>query len=177
MAANEPVSLTLLREQTRELLRQQATLPEGDAKDDATIALCDLYVVLRNDARYSTSEMLRGDATKIRRRLLSVARSREQALRRQGSEPSSELSKQIDSAIESALAGTGDDRSLGAAAAAPFGNGWEIVELIQRIVDPDFWDSRGGPGSIKYFAMRRVLVVRATSDVHQQIKDLLTALR
>ena len=56
-------------------------------------------------------------------------------------------------------------------------SGWELVELIQRVVAPDFWDAQGGPGAIRYFAMRRVLVVRATTDVHEQIKDLLMALR
>lgn len=176
--ADSPPSLTLLRQQTRELLRQQAVLPPGDAKDDATVALCDLYVVLRYDSRYDSSEMLKGDATKIRRRLLTVARLRERELRREGVERPAGISAQVESAIESALAGDQQDSQPGAAAAGGLlDNGWQLVELIQRIVSPDFWESRGGPGSIRYFAMKRVLVVRATSDVHQQIKDLLTALR
>ena len=45
--------------------------------------------------------------------------------------------------------------------------GWQLVELIQRVVAPDFWEPQGGPGVIRYFAMRRVLVVRATTDVHE----------
>ncbi|MEM1070261.1 MAG: hypothetical protein AAGI63_15260 [Planctomycetota bacterium] len=175
-------SLTFLRNQTRDLLRQHATLPDGEKKNEATVALCDLYVVLRHDPRYSGSEMLKGDAVKIRRRLLSVARDLERDLRRSGTERSSQLSAEVDSAIESALAGddTGQ-QSLGeqnaAAAGGLFDNGWQLVELIQRIAAPDFWEPQGGPGSIRYFAMRRVLVVRATSDVHEQVKDLLTALR
>ena len=55
--------------------------------------------------------------------------------------------------------------------------GWQLVELLQRVVAPDFWERQGGPGTIRYLAMRRVLVVRATSDVHEQIKDMLMALR
>lgn len=58
-----------------------------------------------------------------------------------------------------------------------FDNGWDLVDLIQRIVQPDFWETKGGPGVMHYFAARKVLVVRATSDVHEQIKDLLIALR
>ncbi len=54
---------------------------------------------------------------------------------------------------------------------------WQLVELIQRVVAPDLWDVQGGSGTIQYFAMRRVLVVRATTDVHEQIRDLLMALR
>lgn len=84
----------------------------------------------------------------------------------------------VDSAINAALADGDAGTELGGqAAGGMFDNGWQLVELIQRIIAPDFWESRGGPGSMRYFAMKRVLVVRATSDVHQQIKDLLTALR
>lgn len=78
---------------------------------------------------------------------------------------------------------SGDFQLASKSAAAPAGfapgmmdDGWQLVELIERTVQPDFWDKQGGPGSIGYFAMRRVLVVRATSDVHQQIKVLLRKL-
>lgn len=169
--------MTMLRKETSELLRRQATLPSGTAKDDATTALCDLYVVLRSDSRYATSEMLRGDAMKIRRRLLSTLRARQHELRRNGIDRPSELSEQVESAIQAAIADAQAEQPGAAGGAALADNGWQLVELIQRVVAPDFWEPRGGPGSIRYFAMRRVLVVRATSDVHQQVKDLLTALR
>lgn len=52
-----------------------------------------------------------------------------------------------------------------------------LIELIQQVISPDFWNSRGGKGSIHYFALKRVLVVRATSDVHEDVWDLLSALR
>lgn len=171
-------SLSLLRQQTRDLLREQATLPDGEKKEDATIALCDLYVVIRTDPRYSGSEMLQSDATKIRRRLLSISKTLERELRHKGTKRPSGLSDMVDSAINAALADGDAGTELGGqAAGGMFDNGWQLVELIQRIIAPDFWESRGGPGSMRYFAMKRVLVVRATSDVHQQIKDLLTALR
>jgi hypothetical protein len=178
--------LTTLRHETRELLRQEATLDDGRAKDAAIAALCDLYVVLRNDDRYATSEMLQGDAAKVRRRLLSIAHRRESQLKRQKIEKPSSLSGAVDSAIDSALAdgpgfsdqvkhGLGEQSGQGGGALPD--TGWQLVELIQRVVAPDFWDRQGGPGTIRYFAMRRVLVVRATTDVHEQIKDLLMALR
>ena len=65
---------------------------------------------------------------------------------------------------------------LGRAAGPGADNGWQLVELIERIVEPDFWETNGGPGAIHYFAMRRLLVVRATSDVHEQIRELLLKL-
>ncbi|MDV6030299.1 MAG: hypothetical protein F9B45_09365 [Phycisphaera sp. RhM] len=184
------VSTTSLRQQTRTQLRLEANATAGPAHDDAVAALCDLYVVLRSDPRYATSEMLQGDTAKVRRRLLTIARRKEIQLGRKEIPRPAGLSPQVDAAIEAAINTASNDPSESASRAtetraavgasgggAAAGAGWQLVELIERIVAPDFWESRGGVGSIHYFAMRRVLVVRATSDVHQQVKDLLTALR
>lgn len=185
----EQVSTTELGRQVRKQLILHANAESAEAKDDAVAALCDLYVVMRSDSRFASSSMLRGDANKVRRRLLSVAKTRERELRRGKVARPSNLTRLVDNAIDDAISSSQDDSSSeesAAGSASAFGNaagglvvnsGWSLVELIKRIIDPDFWDSRGGNGSIQYFAMRRVLVVRATSDVHQQIKDLLTALR
>ena len=221
-------SLTLLGNQARSLLRQEAVLKSDPEKKAAATALCDLYVILRLDDRYGGSKMLQGDATRIRRRLISIAKKKENELKREGISRPSNLSSTVSSSIAAAIsqfknkadgnnadgnndAGENaagdhqlasgnvhgnDDRSAsgkgqtkgpgsepgqpqqGAQAAGGIPDtGWELVELIQRIVAPDFWDSRGGPGSIRYFAMRKVLVIRATTDVHEQVRDLLTALR
>jgi hypothetical protein len=180
--ASAEAPLTKLRHETRGLLKQEAVLDAGPAKDAAIAALCDLYVVLRSDDRYATSEMLRGDATKVRRRLLSTAHHREAQLKRDGIDRPANLSSEVDAAVSYALANKQTFlRDLiepsGQGGGALPDTGWQLVELLQRIVAPDFWDRQGGPGTIRYFAMRRVLVVRATTDVHEQIKDLLMALR
>lgn len=178
-----PVSTTALRHQTSKLLRLEATTENGAAKEAAATALCDLYVVLHRDSRYSESDMLQGDAAKLRRRLMSIARRREIQLGRRGIERPATLTQQVETAIEESLSqqqpnDPTTNTRLGASAAGPFvDSGWELVELIERIIAPDFWDQRGGSGSVHYFAMRRILVVRATSDVHEQIKELLMALR
>ena len=184
-------SLTTLRHETRELLRKEAILVAGPQKDAAVTALCDLYVVLRQDPRYDDSEMLQHDAGKVRHRLTSAARLRESRLRRAKVTRPSAIAEAVDQALRSLKNDTetldyaAEDQDLlrpsealaGAqAAGGAQDNGWQLVELIQRIVAPEFWDVQGGPGSMHYFAMRRVLVVRATSDVHEQIRDLLIAL-
>jgi len=229
-------SLTLLGNETRALLRQEAVLKSGPEKNAAATALCDMYVILRLDSRYGGSKMLQGDATRIRRRLISIANSHEKQLKRDEIPRPPKLSSEVTASIAAAItkyqknaddnnaddnapaAGTGnpadnpnndqransnepengDQSSRGgdhtndqnptagqpaqgtggaqAAAGVP-DTGWQLVELIQRVIAPDFWESRGGPGSIRYFAMRKVLVIRATTDVHEQVRDLLTALR
>lgn len=184
-------SLTLLRHQASEQLRLAAIAEPGESHDEAVTALCDLYVVLRCDPRYQSSDMLKGAAMKVRRRLLMVSQKIENQLQRNDVPRPAEISEAVNKAIARSLERESDatvkltsmsqsqDTPLGGAAAAGglANSGWELVELIHRIVAPDFWEPQGGPGSARYFAMRRVLVVRATSDVHQQIKDLLMALR
>ena len=158
-------SLTSLRTMTSEMLKLQATSEEGPPQDQATIALCDLYVRLRTDARYQSSEMLQQDASKVRRRLLSVAKRKRAALKRSKVVPPKNLSRDIEIALAAQVdeANTIPDRASspgdlsesttrpairgGAfAAGGAFDNGWQLVELIQRVVAPDFWQERGGSG-------------------------------
>jgi hypothetical protein len=217
-------SLTLLGNESRKLLRQEALLKNGPEKNAAATALCDMYVILRLDSRYSGSKMLQGDATQIRRRLISIAKRNEKILNREGVPRPPNLSSAVSASITAAIqkhqnkaegneaeknppaAGNGSDKASGnfkdstqasqdgdrsadpnsaagqnaqgaqAAGGIP-DTGWQLIELIQRVIAPDFWESRGGPGSIRYFAMRKVLVIRATTDTHEQVRDLLTALR
>ena len=181
-------SLTTLRQQTRQLLTEEATSDKDSSDNDAAVSsLCDLYVILRSDPRYATSNMLQGDAAKVRRRLIQVAQRRVNQLQREDVAKPAELSSAVDRAIAESLAkaqtdpASRNDNSVPAAAAeaaGPIGTSpWQLIELIQRVISPDLWDRQGGTATVEYFAMRRVLVVRATTDVHEQIRELLMALR
>jgi hypothetical protein len=188
IATAEETSLTELRHETRELLKQEAALDEKSLQHESAVtSLCDLYVILRSDPRFATSSMLRGDAAKVRRRLIRVGTRREHRLGREGIAKPASLSSQVDRAIEESLTAQRENAPSAGGTEALEGNGfagaplggspWQLVELIQRVIDPDLWDVQGGSGTIQYFAMRRVLVVRATTDTHEKIRELLTALR
>jgi hypothetical protein len=56
-------------------------------------------------------------------------------------------------------------------------DGQELVDLVQAVITPDFWDTNGGPGSIVYFRGLRVMVVRGTTQSHEEVAALLSALR
>jgi hypothetical protein len=56
-------------------------------------------------------------------------------------------------------------------------HGQELIDLIQRTIKPNTWDVVGGPGSIFYYRPLMALVVRATSEVHDNVGGLLGALR
>ena len=48
-----------------------------------------------------------------------------------------------------------------------------LINLIQDTIDPGSWESRGGGGSIYYYAPLHALVIRQTEDVHRQIGGVL----
>jgi len=56
-------------------------------------------------------------------------------------------------------------------------NGGQLLDLIQTIIHPDFWGLNGGPGRAYYYQPLRILVVRATQRVHDDLHSLLLRLR
>jgi hypothetical protein len=42
----------------------------------------------------------------------------------------------------------------------------QLIDLIQRTVEPASWDVNGGPGSISYYAPTRSLIIRNTAELH-----------
>jgi len=60
----------------------------------------------------------------------------------------------------------------------PKGNdyGPELVELIQRTIQPIAWDVNGGPGHIHYWPQHRALIIAAPQDVHEQVGGVLEQL-
>jgi hypothetical protein len=55
--------------------------------------------------------------------------------------------------------------------------GWWLVDLIRHTVQPDYWDTAGGPGTVVYYGPSRALVIRGSWRVHEEVADLLSALR
>ncbi|MGV3482787.1 MAG: hypothetical protein ACO1RT_00060 [Planctomycetaceae bacterium] len=183
-SAEETPGPTAVRQYTSDWLRVEATASTAEEKAQALVALCDLYAAIRVHPLYAHSEMLRGEATRVRRRLLTASRQLTGQLDRAHLPRPAELGNRVDAALASAAsAGTSSpdnqtDASLagGPGPGAVSDSGWQLVELIQRTVHPDFWDNTGGPGSIRYFAIKRVLVVRATTEVHEDLAALLRQL-
>ena len=175
-------SLTDLRKQTRDLLKKEADAQDHRVQRSVAMSLCDLYIVLRSDPRYSESSMLRGDAAKLRKRLMRLARQTEAKLNRANVARPSDLKLKVDQAVAMTTGPTDSYQRTQVQLAAGGGGavddqGWQLVELIQRIIAPDFWQPQGGPGVVRYFAIKQALVIRATSEVHEQVRELLTALR
>ncbi|HEX4588641.1 MAG TPA: hypothetical protein VH120_01850 [Gemmataceae bacterium] len=45
-----------------------------------------------------------------------------------------------------------------------------LIDLIVSTIDPESWDVRGGPGTIRYYAPTRSIVVRQSQEVHVSLK-------
>lgn len=55
--------------------------------------------------------------------------------------------------------------------------GPDLVDLITNTIDPDFWESNGGEGVIEYYQPLRIIVVGGTTQVQNDITDMLRLLR
>lgn len=53
----------------------------------------------------------------------------------------------------------------------------KLIQVIQATVEPRSWSCAGGEGHVDYFPLGMTLVVRQSSAVHEQIAELLAALR
>jgi len=161
----------------------EATATTSANHELAVIELTRIYSELVRDSRIRLSPTLNQYRVKIRARLMKVQRELEIRISRKLSPTDRSTSDKLQSSLERHLAGstelTGGARQFLAprAGANMPDYGPHLVALIQRTIAPQFWDVNGGPGVIVYYPPLRILVVRATSRVHGQIRELNGKLR
>jgi hypothetical protein len=121
------------------------------AADVAVPRLVDLYRSLEEIElpRHERSRMKRAIEGRLVRQLETLLRQ-QQRLRR----------------TERAIANSG-----GGAVAAQ-----QLIDLIVSTIAPDSWRQNGGNGTITYYPYNPALVIRTTSETHEQVGELLRAL-
>jgi hypothetical protein len=62
-------------------------------------------------------------------------------------------------------------------AAGPADNSQQLIDVIQRCLAPNTWDVNGGQGVVRYYSPAQALVVRQTSEIHEQLQRILPKLR
>ncbi len=78
----------------------------------------------------------------------------------------------------SSSGGFGPNRSSGNGfGGSPFANFFPLIDLIQATIQPDTWEEAGGTSTIRQYDQNLSLVISTTSDVHDQITELLESLR
>jgi hypothetical protein len=153
-------------------------------------AMAEIYREILADPRLPHSEALKGYRTRLWSRMTRV----KQALEREARRQSSSMDSEQQAAIEQAAQDLAEQMSLmnytmGGPAyvfqqgGGAFGGravndyGQELIQLIERTIRPDFWDTAGGPGRMFYYQPLMALVVTATSEVHGNVGGLLGDLR
>lgn len=188
--------------QLRDLMRREALARTDAERVAAVYALAELYLELKRDGRLEGSATLQQYKAKVWSRLTKVKKEivrqqqRRQALANRGRTQAEirveqESRGQADQASEilaaqlalvsysmggpASLFAESSRGAFGGGAAAD--HGAALVALITRVIEPDFWDIHGGPGTIFYYAPLHALVVRATAEVHHKIGGAVRGLR
>lgn len=195
-AASEPRPFHAIQSEISDLLKREAQVGKDVAKRTEVVRrMCELHGEIVADERYAQSETLQEYRVRLWSRLRRVQTDLKQQLAKSAAKsgekpvvPNQEqpLDPEAVLAAES-LAATLDllDQSQGGPGyliafggrAGPADHGAELVDLIERTINPAFWDTNGGPGSIYYYAPLRCLVVRATSEMHGRVGGVLDGLR
>jgi hypothetical protein len=178
-----------------ELLKREALAKDPQVQAAAIVAMCDLHKQIVSDERFTTSDKLKEYRNRLWSRLTKVKTELKQQLAREAKnnkEPLDDVGL-LESADPAAVAaadslasslslldqsqgGPGQLLSFGGGALID-ANGRALVDLIERTINPAFWDVVGGPGTIVYYAPLQCLVVRATSEIHGNVGRLADDLR
>ncbi len=188
----EPRPYHEINRELRESLRREATAGTKPERAAAIYQLTVLYTELKRDPRLTESETLTSYKNRLWGRLIRVKKELQREFNRADEEVTADA-RAAESADE-VTAGLADSLSLvgysnggpthlisqvggsrGGGAIPDYGP--SLVALIERTIAPEFWDVVGGPGTIFYYAPLRVLVVRATSEVHGDVRGVLGGLR
>ncbi len=203
-AADAPVTRAF-HEISRDIhdLMQRESLAKSDAdRIQAIHELAELYLEIKRDPRLDEAPTLQQYKAKVWTRLIKIKKELQQQIAREkskatrGQNPALVAARQAElddarraseslaaqlSLVSFSMGGPG--KLFAAAGPGAFGgaamadNGEALVELITRVIEPDFWDVNGGPGTIFYYQPLMALVVRATSEVHHKIGGALGGLR
>jgi hypothetical protein len=182
------------QQQISELLKRESQSKDQAARAAAVRAMCALHAEIVHDARYSNSDVLKEYRGRLWSRLTKVkAELKQQLARNKSNKESLDNLATLESADSASVAAAEslatslsllDQVQSGPGPIMAFGGGpgapdWgpDLVALIERTINPSFWDTVGGPGSIYYYRPLLCLVVRATAEVHEQIGGVIGGLR
>ena len=191
----------LIKDDVDAFVKRARKAESNSQRVNATIDCIVLYCEIRTDERFSRSPYLQNLAKLVSSRLSKVEKELKRELikfnrendqitsasmssmtneqfeqdlaSRQAMMDSLELSMQLNGGLEGVF-----ERSsgyYGGAAINDYAN--DLIGLIQEVIHPDSWEVNGGTGRLYYYRPSMALVVRATTEVHEDLGRLLTVLR
>jgi hypothetical protein len=177
-----------------DLLKRESLAKDDPSRAAAVAAMCRLHGEIVHDSRYSTSDVLKEYRSRVWSRLTKVKTELKAQLARNRSNRAAldtlQVLESADSASVAAADALASSLSLASelqssptpllafgGAAVPPDWGPDLVNLIERTINPAFWDVVGGPGTIVYYRPLQCLVVTATAEVHGNVGSLVGGLR
>jgi len=193
----EPRTLAVIAKDLSSLLKQEATAKNLAERSQAVFALTELYAELMHDPRLETNDFVKNYRGELFNRLvrtrddlkrqIALEQRRTRVPRPAAKDVKEPREDEADLVARQSLAvtlATADYTTTSANLAFARGgqaviadNGQALVELIERTINPAFWDSNGGPGTIFYYAPLRCLVVNATGPIHEEIGGVIGGLQ
>ena len=178
-----------IHQQLRAALRREATEKDATRWAATVVELTDLYRELQQDPRLATSDTLEGYRVKLRHRLRRIQQQLQRTAGNKGRSRTADgaeiamIAQTFSQAngngpmpsMMAGLAASMADGHFGGAARSDYGPA--LVDLIQQTIAPETWNVNGGPGSIVYYRLWYALVVRASGEVHGELRHLTGALR
>lgn len=171
-----------IEREIRELMQRESRATTRRQRAAAAYDMAYLFVLIQLDPRLPDSPTLAEFQSRLRSRLMKIKQDVQRDLdrqRRTGGEPATASAQNSQTAESQDTSQDDRDSKAGAlgGGAGPPDWGPGLVELIERTIAPEFWDVNGGPGTIYYYYPLKVLVVRATSEIHHRVGGALTGLR
>jgi hypothetical protein len=186
-AASQPREVAAIRREVSDLLAAESSTTSGQKRGTAVRRMSEVYLEIVRDDRFATNFVLQQQKTKLWSRLIRVRDElkRRQTAQRRTAPDVNDGEREVAGALAAHLqlasqtmggpAAVFEGASGGGAVTDDFSD--ELIELIQNTIDPDHWNVNGGPGAIAYYRPALALVVRARSEVHGRIGDVLGGIR
>jgi hypothetical protein len=173
VASSEAPKLTpqQVRDAVSLVLEREATAKTPAERAAAIRDLSKLYVAICRDTELAREQRLKLKA-KVYSRLVIIKEDLERNIKRHQEDPKAVLPMYP---VAESLAEQQQPDAQGGGAVTDYGE--TLVELIQKTISPASWDVNGGPGSIVYYPNLKVLVVRASGEVHGHVGGLFDGLR
>jgi hypothetical protein len=192
--AATPRRLADINRSMLEAIRADANAQTDNERLEAVRQMAQVYCEILDDPRFATSDTLKSYRARLWSRMTRIKQDAERRLEREKRQQAGALDLQQLQALEAATRSLSEQMTLmsytmggpsyvfqqGGGAmggAAVQDHGQQLIDLIQRTISPQFWDTAGGPGSMFYYRPLMALVVSATSEVHGNVGGLLDALR
>lgn len=178
----------VIQHELSDLLKREALTKDAAERAELIRRMCALHHEVLKDPRHEYAEAMKGYRAQVWARLKriqldlknQIAREQKVKAPQVGTDP--ELLAASDSLaaslnlLDNSVGGPSALLARGGRAQIDV-NGRDLVDLIEQTINPDFWDTNGGPGSIRYFAPLMCLVITATGEMHQNVGGLLGGLR